>query len=468
MNTETATIAAVSTPAGKGGIGIVRISGPEAQDIAGKLFHPHRRCGAGPQEKQNFGLHRLYYGQIVDPTDGAPVDEVLMAVMKAPHSYTREDVVEFQAHAGPVALRRILELVVSSGARMAEAGEFTKRAFLNGRIDLSQAEAVIDMIEARTEAAGKRAGLQLAGSLRDRVSSLREALRNTLVTIEAGIDFPEEVEETFEAEDLAATIERRVLLPLQGLVSGVDHGRILRDGLRLGIVGRPNVGKSSLMNRLLEAERVIVTEIPGTTRDAVEESIDIQGIPVVITDTAGLQKTEDPVERLGVKKSLDIIERSDMVLFVVDGSLSPAEEEQDLFQMMPRDRTLLVVNKIDKIQPGRPHRLPENWRQVPSVQISALYNRQIDALKEHIARMALGERAQEIEYGLLPNLRHKMLLEGAADAVSSAIVSLREGEPLELTAISMQEGVRCLGRILGIEVTEDVLDDIFKRFCIGK
>ncbi|MGD8366389.1 MAG: tRNA uridine-5-carboxymethylaminomethyl(34) synthesis GTPase MnmE [Desulfobacterales bacterium] len=468
MILQNATIAAVSTPAGKGGIGIVRISGPDALDIVGKLFQPRSPCAAVPEKKKPCGTRRLYYGQIVDPADGTPVDEVLMVVMKAPRSYTREDVVEIQAHAGPVVVRRILELVLRNGARMAEAGEFTKRAFLNGRIDLSQAEAVIDMIEARTEAAGKRAGLQLAGSLRDQVTRLREALRDALVAIEAGIDFPEEVGEAFESEALAARLEGRVLSPLKTMLSGVDHGRILREGLRLGIVGLPNVGKSSLMNRLIEEDRVIVTEIPGTTRDAVEESIDIQGIPVVLTDTAGLQKTEDPVERLGVKKSLDIIERSDMVLFVIDASLPPTQNELRIFQRMPRDRTLLVINKIDKVEPGGGCALPESWGQTPSVQISALYNRQIDALKEHVVQMALGESAQEIEYGLLPNLRHKMLLEAAAEAVFSGVRSIREGEPLELAAISIQEGIRCLGRILGIEVSEDVLDDIFERFCIGK
>ena len=399
MTVMPSTIAAVSTPPGKGGIGIVRISGPEAIPVAKALFRPMRECRGG--EIASLSSHRLHFGHVVDPADGAPVDEVLMAVMKAPHSYTREDVVEFQAHGGPVILRRILELVLRAGARLADAGEFTKRAFLHGRIDLSQAEAVADMIEARTESARKMASQQLAGSLGDTVEALRNALKEILVQIEAGIDFPEEVGDTLRPEALTAALEQQVQAPLIALVGRVDHGRIFRDGLRLGIVGRPNVGKSSLMNRLIEQDRVIVTEMPGTTRDAVEESIDIGGMPVVITDTAGLHETDDPVERLGVEKSLEILRRSDMVLFVLDASCSPSDAESALFGQMPRDRTLLVLNKIDKVDQAGAPPLPAAWQKAPRVEVSALTNQKIDALNERIAKMALGEKISAIEFGRL-------------------------------------------------------------------
>lgn len=468
MTAKTDTIAAVSTPAGKGGIGIVRISGPEAVDIARTLFRPCRQSWAPAGAGGAFKSHRLYYGHVVDPGDESPIDEVLMACMKAPHSYTREDVVEFQAHGGPVVLGRILEVVLRSGARLADAGEFTRRAFLSGRIDLSQAEAVADLIEARTESARKLAGLQLAGALGKTVEAIRDRLRHFLVRIEAGIDFPEEVDDEVAPELLAAQVEEEVRSELERLLEGVAHGRVFRDGLKVGLVGRPNVGKSSLMNRLIEQERVIVTEVPGTTRDTVEECIDIHGIPVSITDTAGLQESRDPVERLGVKKSLEIIENSDLVLFIVEAGRPASRKEQELFGTMPQGRTLLVVNKIDLCPKGSTDQMPEEWRQIPCAEISALYNRQIDALKDRIAEMALGDGVGHIAYGLLPNLRHKMLLEKAAEETERCLQALREKDPLELAAISVKEGMSALDRILGHEASADILDDIFRRFCIGK
>ena len=415
-----------------------------------------------------YESHRLYYGRVADPKDGSTVDEVLMAVMRAPHSYTREDVVEFQAHGGSVAIGSILELVLRSGARLAEAGEFTRRAFLNGRIDLSQAEAVIDVIEARTASARKTASLQLDGALRTTVEALRAAMSDVQVRIEAGIDFPDDVGELFTAAALAEEIEDNILHRIEALIAGAEHGRLFRDGLRLGIVGLPNVGKSSLMNRLIEQDRVIVTDIPGTTRDAVEESLDIQGIPVTIIDTAGLQDTDDPVERIGVQKSVQMIKGADMVLFVVDGSRPPVVKEREWFEQMPRGRTLLVINKADKIANAPGYPCPEKWAGAPAVVISALYNRGIGALKEQVAAIALGKAADRVEFGILPNLRHKLFLEAAAEAVGRGVKALRADEPLELVALSIKEGLSNLGSILGLEVAEDVLDHIFNRFCIGK
>jgi tRNA modification GTPase len=466
---EVSTIAAIATPSGLGGIGIIRISGPEALKILGRLFRPRRsglrssKRGAGTWES-----HRLVYGEITDPRDGATIDEALVAFMKAPKSYTREDVVEIQVHGGPVGLRTMLDLVLRSGARLAEPGEFTRRAFLNGRIDLSQAEAVIDLIQSRTAAGLKMATAQLGGELRRCIEGLRKTLREILVDIEAGIDFPEEVDQTHLENDLSTRLRDQVRIPLSKMVERFEHGRILREGFRLGVIGRPNVGKSSLMNRLLDEERVIVTEIPGTTRDAVEEQMDLYGVPVIITDTAGLQNSFDPVEQIGMQKTREVIARADGILFVVDGSQTLTELDWVIFEQVPPEKTLLVLNKIDKRRRGDAFRIPDSWKGAPVVEISALYNQQLDTLKKAIAGFATAGSADEFEHGLIPNLRHQAAMKSAIDAIARAEEDVRQGQPMELVAIYIEESVSFLGKILGIEIREDLLEDIFNRFCIGK
>ncbi|MCF8077707.1 MAG: tRNA uridine-5-carboxymethylaminomethyl(34) synthesis GTPase MnmE [Desulfobacterales bacterium] len=466
---EVSTIAAIATPSGLGGIGIIRISGPEALKILSLLFRPRRsRLRSGEGGVGSWESHRLVYGEITDPRDGATIDEALVAFMKAPKSYTSEDIVEIQVHGGPVGLRTILDLVLRSGARLAEPGEFTRRAFLNGRIDLSQAEAVIDLIQSRTTAGLKMATAQLGGEMRRCIEGLRKALREVLVEIEAGIDFPEEVHSEHLEIDLSNRLRDQVRIPLSEMVERFEHGRILREGFRLGVIGRPNVGKSSLMNRLLDEERVIVTEIPGTTRDAVEEQMDLYGIPVIITDTAGLQNSFDPVEKIGMQKTREVIARADGILFVVDGSQPPTESDWVIFEQIPPEKTLLVVNKIDKRTGRDPWQIPDSLKGVPVVEISALYNRQLDTLKRTIAGMAAAMPADEIEHGLIPNLRHQAAMKNAIDATTRSEDDLRQGQPMELVAIGIEAALSSLGKILGIEIREDLLEDIFNRFCIGK
>jgi len=466
---DVSTIAAIATPSGPGGIGIIRISGPEALKILGCLFRPRRsdlRSGEGGI--RDWESHRLYYGQITDPRDGATIDEALVAFMMAPRSYTREDVVEIQVHGGPVGLRTILDLVVRSGARLAEPGEFTRRAFLNGRIDLSQAEAVIDLIQSRTTSGLKMATAQLGGEMRRCIEGLRKTLREILVEIEVGIDFPEEVDQEHLENDLSNRLRDQVRIPLSDMIERFEHGRILREGFRLGVIGRPNVGKSSLMNRLLDEDRVIVTEIPGTTRDAVEEQILFYGVPVIITDTAGLQTSFDPVEQIGMQKTREVIARADGILFVVDGSQPLKESDWVIFEQVPPEKTLVVVNKIDKRTGRDPWPIPDSWKGVPVVEISALYNRQLDTLKRTIAGMATDGCVGEIEHGLIPNLRHQGAMKNANEAITRAEEDVRQGQPMELVAISIEESLSFLGQILGIEIREDLLEDIFNRFCIGK
>ncbi len=466
---ENSTIAAIATPPGAGGIGIIRISGPEALKILGRIFLPHNGCvSSGEAGPDPWESHRLYYGKITDPSGGAAVDEALVAYMRAPHSYTREDVVEIQVHGGPVGLREILGLVLRNGVRLAEPGEFTRRAFLNGRIDLSQAEAVIDLIQSRTTAGRKVATAQLGGAMRRAVEQLRTALRDILVEIEAGIDFPEEMNEDQGAEQLASRLRDEVRTPIEGMLVRFEHGRIIREGYRLGVIGRPNVGKSSLMNRLLDEERVIVTEIPGTTRDAVEEQIDLYGIPVIITDTAGLQETCDPVEKIGMQKTREVIAKADGILFMVDGSQPLTDEDKIIFGESPLEKTLLVLNKIDKRAGLGDCPIPESWKRVPAVEISALYNQHLDTLKRAVAKMASGGVADEIEHGLIPRLRHQTAMKKTIETLRNAEGGLSRSAPMELVAIELKEGLSFLGDILGIEIREDLLDNIFSRFCVGK
>lgn len=323
---KTATIAAVATPPGTGGVGIIKISGPEALKIAATLFRSCKndnnpnRAERSDRFPINFQSHRLYYGHIVDPETEDHVDEVLLAVMRAPRSYTREDVVEIQAHAGAAVLRVILALVLRQGARMAEPGEFTQRAFLNGRIDLTQAEAVIDIINAKAETALKIANNQVSGQLKLAVENIRSILLDVLVQIEAAIDFPEDVSEILSSTGLETKLRREVAVPILDLMRHYRDGCIYRDGLKLAIVGRPNVGKSSLLNCLLKKERAIVNALPGTTRDLIEDSFQVQGVPVMITDTAGLHEAEDPVEKIGIQKARECLKTADLILQVIDGS----------------------------------------------------------------------------------------------------------------------------------------------------
>lgn len=465
---NSSTIAAIATPSGKGGIGIIKISGPEALPIAASVFRKSgaSSASAGPP-RDRFESHRIYHGHVVDPESGQIIDEVILSVMQAPRSYTREDVVEINAHAGYLVLTAILELVLSRGARLAEPGEFTKRAFLNGRIDLTRAEGVIDIINARTEKSLQIASAQVKGGLGKTIESIREALLGVVAEIEAEIDFPEEVGEVASTESSRLTLEKAVLAPLIGLLHQYRGGHFYRDGVKLAVVGRPNVGKSSLVNRLIQKDRIIVTPVPGTTRDLIEETLDIHGIPVMIIDTAGLHSTDDPVEVIGIQKTQACIQDADLVFFLVDAGAPLTHEDFEIYHRLEGKSAILIINKMDLLPQCNSFRIPTGWK-IPSVMTSALYNEGIETLKALFAQTFVRNGGGPEQHRAVPNLRHKISLERGVRAVESALKGLEEGLPDELVAIDLKQGVDALDEITGQGVQPTILDEIFSRFCIGK
>jgi len=470
------TIAAIATPGGRGGIGIIKISGSKALSIAASIFSPDlSQAPVQPDlpgsDKGGFAAqfvsHKLYYGNIIDPGSRRVVDEVLLGVMMGPRSYTREDVVEINAHGGQTAVKAILELVLRQGARMAEPGEFTKRAFLNGRIDLTQAEAVIDIINARTDKSLQLAAAQVNGTLSKPVEEIRQRLIELLTRTEAGIDFPDDVEDVMDAS-VTGEFDAGVIKPLQRLIQQHADGNVLRDGLKVAVVGRPNVGKSSLLNRLVNKERAIVTSVPGTTRDTIEESLNINGFPLVLADTAGLHDTRDPIETIGIAKTIENVTGADLILLVVEANRALTDGDRKIFEQFRPKPTIVVINKIDLVQNGKLVEIPADWTSSRAVSISALYDRGIEALKEQIVATAFGEKPIDIEAGIIPNLRQKLLLDDGLKAALAIRDELNNGSPMELIAIQLQDAIDALGQIIGTTVKVDVLDQIFSRFCIGK
>ena len=466
---DSSTIAAIATPAGSGGISIIRVSGPNALPIAAALFQP---SAGGPGNRPavlSFESHRLYYGHLVDPVSGRSLDEVLLSVMKAPRSYTREDVVEINAHGGPVAVRSILEAVLRQGARLAEPGEYTRRAFLNGRIDLTQAEAVADLINARSERSLESAIAQLEGGLRQAVQAIQAFCLDLLVRLEAGIDFPEDVGELVDTRKTADELRERVITPLKRLIHNHVQGRVIHEGLKVAIVGRPNVGKSSLMNRLLSRERAIVTPFPGTTRDVIEDTLMVQGVPVMLRDTAGLHASRDPVETLGMAKTLENSGSADLVLFVLEAHRPLDEEDVRVYEWIRSRPMLIVLNKIDLLNgSAAPAEVPDGWSREPCVRISALSGQGVEELQERIIQAATGASGIEVAGTVIPNLRQKELLERSLASAAAAASDLVNGSGPELVAIHLTRAADGLGEILGTTVKLDILDAIFSRFCIGK
>ena len=457
------TIAAIATPLGKGAIGVIKISGEDALPILKKLFKPKSsRCA--------FESRRVYYGEIVDPRTGEPVDEVLCVYMKAPYTYTREDVVEIYAHGGPFLLRKILELVLLSGARPAKPGEFTLRAYLNGRIDLAQAEAIHELISARSEEALKLALRNLKGGLSQKIRPLREKLFDILVQLESSIEFPEEDIDPKGYEEIARMIEDEILPVIEELIRAYDQGRIYKEGIALVLAGKPNVGKSSLMNALLNEERAIVTPVPGTTRDFIEEEALIEGMPVRLVDTAGLRMTEDPVEKIGVERAKKKLKEADLVIWMGDASCLPDEEDKKIFTELSHYNFLAVVNKIDL----EPNFLAE-WENFFKnlgvgewLKISVREGKNLELLRKKIAEKVFKAHGKDIPE-VAPNLRQKASLEKAREFLLSALEQLRSPSCLpEIVVLEIKEAVNSLEEIIGKITSEDVLDRIFSTFCIGK
>ena len=470
---ECDTIAAIATPIGSGGIGIIKISGQDAFSIAETIFqrsHPSWGADRPEGEALSFPLksHRLYHGYIVNPETGRVLDEVLLSAMKAPRTYTREDVIEINTHSGFIVMASILDLVLQKGARLADPGEFTKRAYLSGRIDLTQAEAVIDIINSRTEKSLEIATSQIKGDLKNRIEFMRHSLIDILTQVEAAIDFPEEVGDFIDVESVNQILDKSVIDELSDMVAQYENAHFLRDGLKMIVVGRPNVGKSSLMNRLIKNDRVIVTPIPGTTRDLIEETLNIRGIPVIIADSAGLHETKDPVEVIGIEKTKGYIHTSDLILFMIDASDPFTVEDNIIYQSIGDKRLILVINKIDLVEDDFKTEIPETWDKIPSVKISALYGSGLSSLKDLIAKLVLGDHHLDVQSTIVPNLRQKIALEKSLKLAVSASEEIRKGTSFDLIAIDIKEILDNLGEIIGATAKEDVLEQIFKRFCIGK
>ena len=451
------TIAAISTPRGEGGIGIIRISGDKSFEILDKIFNTKN-------PNRDLGFYKFNYGFIHD--NGKIVDEVMSVRMKAPKTYTCEDVVEINCHGGHLISEKVLELVLKNGARHAEQGEFTKRAFMNGRIDLSQAEAVMDIIQGKTEKSISLSLEQLRGDLRDKIGSFKKALLDVTAHVNVVLDYPEEGIDDPLPSNLRKNLEN-VYAEADRLISSYDKGKKIKEGIKTVIAGKPNVGKSTLLNSLLKEERAIVTHIPGTTRDIIEEIINIKGIPLVLTDTAGIRKTEDIVENIGVEKSKKFIENADLVLLVLDASRELESEDRDVIEEIQNNnkKTIVLLNKIDlerKIELGE-------FGLENILEISAKDNIGIEDMEERIYSYIVEEKVEDSsEKLIITNIRHKTALEKTKDAIRNIFETIDAGMPMDLISVDLKEALDSLSEITGEISSEDILDHVFGNFCVGK
>jgi len=461
MPSDEDTIAAIATPIGQAGIGIVRVSGPRAYGIAEKIFTPKNSI-------QRLQSHRLYLGRLNDPSSGEMIDEVLLSCMKAPRSYTREDVIEINSHSGYVLLSKILQVVLDQGARQAEPGEFTLRAFLNGRIDLTQAEAVADLLNSKTDRGLTLASRQIKGSFRKKIEALRLKVVDILAQVEVAIDFPEEEAEILSRERTADIIEEGVITAIDGLVRAHGEGRIWVDGINTVIVGRVNAGKSSLLNRLLNEERAIVTHIPGTTRDIIESTVTVEGLPLKIMDTAGFRKVRGEAEKMGIHLTEQKLAEADFLLVVIDRSRPMNEDDNKILAKARAKKALIVLNKIDLPSGLQKKDHEEVLSGFPVVEISALTGQGLEALKKAIAACIMESHIDMTVSHIAPNLRHKQALTHAAGFFRNAAHSAREHAPMEIVALELKSGLDALGEITGETTSEEVLDKIFSQFCLGK
>lgn len=453
-------IAAISTPLGSGGIGIVRMSGTGCIALADTLFQ-------GKKKLTQKATHTLSYGKIIDGKNGEVIDEVLVSVMKAPHTYTKEDIVEINCHGGFLVTQRVLQAVLVAGARLAEPGEFTKRGFLNGRIDLTQAEAIIDLIQSKTELSRQAAVNQLEGRLKIQVREMRNDVIDMIASIEAVIDYPEhDVEE--ETYDTMEKATKQLLQRMEKLLAGADRGKILREGLQTVIVGKPNVGKSSLLNWFLEEDRAIVTDIPGTTRDTVEEYINIDGIPIKIVDTAGIRETGDVVEKMGVEKSKTYAEQADLILMMLDASRPLEQEDKEILSFIQGKHTIVLLNKADLEQKLSHAELEQYVSKKQILSVSVKHNTGFDALIDAIKTMFFSGQTATADDALLGNTRHKTALFQAKEAMGRCLVTIQTRMPEDFISMDLQDASHALGEITGDVTDEEIIDRIFTKFCLGK
>ncbi|HVI41666.1 MAG TPA: tRNA uridine-5-carboxymethylaminomethyl(34) synthesis GTPase MnmE [Anaerovoracaceae bacterium] len=455
------TIAAIATAYGEGGIGIIRLSGEEAESILDKIFVPKHK------HKEPIVNKRLYYGHIMDPLNSQVIDEVLAVYMKAPATYTTEDVVEIYCHGSIVALRKTLSLVLQNGARLAEKGEFTKRAFLNGRLDLSQAEAVIDIVKAKTDKSYDVALEQMEGALSERIKEIRKVLMDLLVDVAVNLDYPDEDIEIMNYQKLVNSTSQ-IGDMIDKLLSTAGTGRIIRDGLNVAIIGKPNVGKSSLMNALLKEARAIVTEIPGTTRDTIEEVISIKDIPVKLTDTAGIRETEDQIERIGIEKSKESFNRADLIIFIVDGSSPLTKEDRKIMSQIGSRKAIVLINKTDLGLQIEEEEINISLPHARMIKAAIKMNMGIEELEREIVALVYGGQIRQEESLLVTNVRHMELLEKAKTAIGDAYTMAENSEALDFIEVDVRRCWELLGEIIGEAVTEDIIDQVFARFCLGK
>ena len=458
------TISAIATPNGEGGIGIIRLSGPLAIPISTVLFHPSRQIS----EIKSYTIH---HGQVIDPESNQVVDEVLLNVFRSPKSYTTEDMVEFNCHGGSIILRRVLELTLKHGARIADPGEFTKRAFLNGRIDLAQAEAVIDLIQAKSDIARQMAVDQLGGKLSQTIESINDQIIGLLAETEAMVDFPDEDLDFMDFSKILQS-SKEIRLALDELIATANDGRIIREGINCAILGKPNVGKSSLLNALLETDRAIVTEIPGTTRDTIEESVSISGIPLNLIDTAGIRETDNLIEQHGVERSKSFLAEADLLLVVISAADPMDNVDIDLLHSTVDRKAVIILNKIDLPMRTLPVQVKEQVQNKQIIETSVLHSKGVENLKSAILTEVLvshdvGDPRTSVST-IVTNVRHYDALRRAKADLSCAIDSLCQRQSPEFVALDLRGCLDQLGEIVGKTTNEDILGRIFSQFCVGK
>ncbi len=455
------TITSISTPMGEGAIGIVRLSGPQAIEIGDILYK-------GKKKLSEVETHTINYGHIIDPETNETVEEVMVSVLRAPKTFTREDIIEINCHGGILTINRILELTMTYGARMAEPGEYTKRAFLNGRIDLSQAEAVMDFIRSKTDRASKVAMNQIEGRLSDLIKKQRQSILEILAQVEVNIDYPEYDDVEDATTDFLLEQSKRIKEEINQLLETGAQGKIMREGLSTVIVGRPNVGKSSLLNNLIQDNKAIVTEVAGTTRDVLEEYVNVRGVPLRLVDTAGIRDTEDIVEKIGVERSRKALSEADLILFVLNNNEPLTEDDQTLFEVIKNEDVIVIINKTDLEQRLDVSELREMIGDMPLIQTSMLKQEGIDELEIQIKDLFFGGEVQNQDMTYVSNSRHISLLKQARQSIQDAIDAAESGIPMDMVQIDLTRTWEILGEIIGESASDELIDQLFSQFCLGK
>lgn len=455
------TITSISTPMGEGAIGIVRLSGPQAIEIGDKLYK-------GKKKLAEVDSHTINYGHIIDPETNETVEEVMISVLRAPKTFTREDIIEINCHGGILTINRILELTMTHGARIAEPGEYTKRAFLNGRIDLSQAEAVMDFIRSKTDRASKVAMNQIEGRLSDLIKRQRQSILEILAQVEVNIDYPEYDDVEDATTEFLLQQSKQIKQEINKLLETGAQGKIMREGLSTVIVGRPNVGKSSMLNNLIQDNKAIVTEVAGTTRDVLEEYVNVRGVPLRLVDTAGIRDTEDIVEKIGVERSRKALSQADLILFVLNNNEALTEDDQTLYDVVKNEDVIVIINKTDLETKLDINEVKDMIGDTPLIQTSMLKQEGIDELEIQIRDLFFGGDVQNQDMTYVSNSRHISLLKQARQSIQDAIDAAESGIPMDMVQIDLTRTWEILGEIIGESASDELIDQLFSQFCLGK